>query len=202
MRRSAFLASLLGTSLLGTSLLGTSLLGSSLLGTSLLLSGCVGFDDFLSDTITTKSNPNRPLGDSMNMRRVQGLAAAADPVVVEPGNVWPRGVERMPTLQDLESGGTVRLPDQPRMPRARGAQGSSGAQGLSDTQGAPTALADTPSARDAGLALPDLAQPPPASGRYQTVNTPSGTEVLAPNGDGTSTLMHSDGTTETVPARR
>jgi len=173
-----------------------------LLGAGLLVQGCVGMDNFIENTLTTTANPNRPLGDSINMRRVQGLSATEDPVVAEPGNVWPRGVEKLPTLQDMEGNA---MPGQapvstpaPRRSSAAPAQ-----------EPAPV-IAATPAPGDAGREaaatetplLPDLARQSPAGQRYRTVSTPSGTTVVAPNGDGTSTLMRADGSVATVPAQR
>jgi len=88
-----------------------------LLGIVLILPGCVGADDFLADTVSYGTNPNLPRGDSMNMRRVQGLAAPAEPVVPEAGNVWPKGVEPLPTLQDLEGEGRHPEPPRPAPPQ-------------------------------------------------------------------------------------
>lgn len=174
----------------------------TLLGAGLLAQGCVGFDNFIDNTLTTGTNPNRPLGDSINMRRVQGVAATDEPVLAEPGNVWPRGVERMPTLQDLEGGA---------MPGQGPGQGSPAAPMPRRSSAAPApVIAATPQAaspeREASAAetplLPDLARPATGGQRYRTVSTPTGTTVVAPNGDGTATMMRADGTVETVPVRR
>ena len=80
----------------------TALLGP-IFALTLALPGCTGVDDFLDHTFSLTDNPNRPIGDSLNMRRVQGMSASAAAVTPQTGNVWPRGVDRMPTLQDIES---------------------------------------------------------------------------------------------------
>ncbi|MSO90781.1 MAG: hypothetical protein EXR01_04230 [Acetobacteraceae bacterium] len=80
----------------------TVLLGP-LFAITLALPACAGMDDFLANTFSLGGNPNKPIGDSLTMRRVQGLPASAEPVSPQPDIVWPRGVDRMPTLQDIES---------------------------------------------------------------------------------------------------
>ena len=41
------------------------------------------------------------------------------------------------------------------------------------------------------------------TGGYQTTTTPGGgSSIIVPNGNGTSTIIHSDGTIETVPTPR
>lgn len=171
---------------------------SLLFGATLLAQGCVGFDNFIENTLTTTTNPNRPLGDSTNMRRVQGMGSEVEPVVAEPGNVWPRGVERLPTLQDLEGGRA----SEPARPPGRVSQAPVPRQAVADAS--PVAASPAPAAEVAteSQALPDLARPARPGQRYRTVSTPTGTAVLAPNGDGTSTLMRADGTVETIPAGR
>ena len=37
---------------------------------------------------------------------------------------------------------------------------------------------------------------------YQTLTTPEGSAVVVPNGNGTSTVIHSNGTVETIPTPR
>lgn len=175
----------------------------TLLGAGLLTQGCVGFDNFIDNTLTTRSNPNRPLGDSINMRRVQGVAAADEPVLAEPGNVWPRGVERMPTLQDLEGGampGPSGVPVTP-VPRRSSAAPAPEPTPVIAAAPQPASPAREASAPEAPL-LPDLTRPATGSQRYRTVSTPGGTAVVAPNGDGTNTLMRADGSVTTVPAQR
>jgi len=158
-------------------------LGASL-GLVLTLSGCAGVGNFLADTISFDTNPNIPRGDSMNMRRVQGLAAPVEAIQSEPGNVWPKGVEPLPTLQDLENEG--RRPDAPRPTRPAGTP-----------VGSVTPLP--------GLYQPSLYQtqtgPAAVTGgteHYQTVNTQTGSGIALPNGNGTTTLIRADGSVETV----
>ena len=175
----------------------------TLLGAGLLVQGCVGFDNFIDNTLTTTTNPNRPLGDSINMRRVQGIAATDEPVVAEPGNVWPRGVERMPTLQDLEGGampGPAGTPVTP-VPRRSSAAPAREPAPVIAAAPQPASPAREANATETPL-LPDLAHPATGGQRYRTVSTPTGTAVVAPNGDGTNTVMRADGSVTTVPAQR
>lgn len=176
----------------------------------LTLPGCVGFDDYFDNTHSLGSNPNIPMGDGLNMRRVQGQTAAITPIAPEPGNVWPRSVEPLPSLQNIE-------PDRGGAPR--GATSQRPAQtGALPTSLAPMSMTPpslTPSAAPPAplAAAPTLPQTviPTASGpaivttgteRYQTVNTPTGTAVVVPNGNGTATLMRADGTMEVVTVPR
>jgi hypothetical protein len=182
-----------------------------LLGTALSLSGCVGFGDFVSDAAIVGTNPNQPMGDSLNMRRVQGQQAEAAPILPQSGNVWPRGVEPLPTLQDLETAPPARPMGNPRVGRSTApatAVVAGATAAPASTPAAPTELRPAP---QAAVALPPQTVIPTASGsasvnagteRYQTVATPNGTAVLVPNGNGTATLMRADGTMETVPASR
>ena len=165
-------------------------------GIMLALPACTGLDDFLARTFSTAENPHKPAGDSLNMRRVQGLVADAAPLVPENGNVWPRGVERLPTLQDIEPENAPA--SQPKRRTSRVEPPAPAPQ---------AALPLAPAAREQAAApaptLPTtIASAGSKESRYQTVSTPTGTAVLVPNGNGTSTLMRSDGAMETVPATR
>lgn len=191
----------------------TVLLGP-LLATVLALPGCVGFNDFLDNTTSYGTNPNMPMGDALNMRRVQGQSAEAAPIVPQDGNVWPKGVEAMPTLQDIEG-------DRPATPRAPAGMptgprtGQSSGLPVSPAPASPQAAVAIPSAPPpaplAAAPVPPQTVIPTSTGlanvttgtdRYQTVSTPTGTAVVVPNGNGTATLMRSDGTMETVTVPR
>jgi hypothetical protein len=165
-----------------------------LLGIVLILPGCVGMGDFLTDTVSYGTNPNRPLGDSTNMRRVQGLESPVEAMVPESGNVWPKGVEPLPTLQDLESEGRRTEPPRPaRPPGTRTPVGSATLPGEMQ-----------PSLYQTGL-YQTLTGPAPVTGgteRYQTVNTLTGPAIAVPNANGTATLIRADGSVETVPVNR
>jgi len=165
----------------------------------LVLPGCAGLDGFLSNTFSFETNPHRPMGDSLNMRRVQGLVATAEPVSPEDGNVWPRGVEKMPTLQDVE--GETGQPARPGR-AAAGNRRLSLAQPPASAEPAPAPAPIAVVPATGAITATGPAIPVTGTERYQTVSTPTGTAVLVPNGNGTATLMRSDGSMETVPVPR
>jgi hypothetical protein len=193
----------------------------ALLGLLLLLPGCAGFGDFLADTTTYGTNPNRPLVNSENGRRVLGLETSNEPLVPEPGNIWPEAIAATPTLQDLEKQGNAQpmvppppdttpyLPDH-RQPR----RGSSTPPGSNrpplppelqiPPQPQPPVSSVPPSPR-AGQPMQTRTGPGVTSGGtsgYQTLTTPQGQAIVVPNGNGTSTVIHPDGTVETIPTPR
>jgi hypothetical protein len=198
----------------------------ALLGLALTLSGC-GYATWWNPPFSGGSNPNLPLGDSENMRRVMGNAAPTEPLLTEPGDIWPGQLQPAPTLQDLETKGG--LTPQPEAP----VPGSPLSRGIE-----PPSLAPTPnlgSSTPPGNATPRLPAPqtappltsyatPPTvvspngtSGKivqtpggpsvvtgggpgYQTTQTPGGGQsIVVPNGNGTSTVIHADGRIETIP---
>jgi hypothetical protein len=79
-------------------------------GLFLLLAGCQSpggnpadsRGNFIGDTHTFQLNPNRPLVNSLNMQRIVGQPGEAEPLGMEPGNVWPSTDIQQPTLQDLQ----------------------------------------------------------------------------------------------------
>ncbi|MCL2428041.1 MAG: hypothetical protein FWD12_02265 [Alphaproteobacteria bacterium] len=194
----------------------------ALFGLVLLLAGCTGFDDFLGNTFTYGVNPNAPVGDSENMRRARGIDAAVQPLAPEPGNIWPGQVAPMPTLQDYQQGafrpppgGQPFLPDH-REPTPEGlpqpAPGSSTPP--RNVQPGPTPPAQVrppvvstapPERSPTGQTVQTqhgLGTVTSGSGGFQTLTTPRGSAVVVPNGNGTSTVIHSDGTIETIPTPR
>ncbi len=183
----------------------------ALLGLSLflpvLLSACSGVGTYLGDTFTwTGDNPNVPLGDSETVRRSRGEPVAVQPVLTEPGDIWPGPPPPTPTLADVERN----LNLNPNVPP------SQTAPDLPDHQqprpgGAP-AMPVLPG-------VPMVNTPPPVN---STVNTPRGPAtitggtpgyntttipgsggqgILIPNGNGTSTLIGPNGSVTTVPTR-
>ena len=199
-----------------------------LCGPILLLSGCGDFGDFLGDTATLGTNPNHPVGDSLTMRRVDGLDTATAPLLPEPGDVWPGPVQAPPTLQDLEknpafgtTGGepTTTLPPalenapDHRQPRPVYPPGSSTPPGNVEpgleplpAPGVPSTSAAPPSGSRAGqVVVPPTGSPGVTTGGgpgYQTLTTPEGSGIIVPNGNGTSTLIRPDGTVQTIPGAR
>lgn len=186
----------------------------------LALSGC-GFNTWWNPPFTTGVNPNMPASDSENMRRVMGQDVEAPMLTPEPGNVWPGPLPPEPTLQDLQqqAGQTApRSPDYrvqpPNVPPPLPNRGSSTPPGSNQpglaplpAPSAPQATNPTPPARNpAGQVIPTDRGPAVTNGgtsSYQTTTTPGGgSAIVVPNGNGTSTIIHSDGRIETVPTPR
>ena len=59
-----------------------------LLGLALTLSGC-GFKTWWHPPFTGGTNPNMPVSDSPNMQRILGNRSTVDPIISEPGDIWP-----------------------------------------------------------------------------------------------------------------
>src|SRR5690349_25099900 len=76
----------------------------------LALSGC-GYNTWWNSPFSSGSNPNAPVGDSENMRRVMGVGVEAPPLTPEPGDIWPGPLPPTPTLQDLEAQGLQPAPE-------------------------------------------------------------------------------------------
>jgi hypothetical protein len=167
---------------------------AALLGLLLLLPSCssdIGFSDFLGDTFTVQRNVNAPIGDSETLRRLRGLPTNVPPLTTEPGNVWPGPIESQPTLETLQrQQGTPGQPELP-VPGAPGFRPQGGGT-TPPTSSVPPAPTPRGPATSTGPGTPNV-QP------YQ--GQPGGTQggILIPNGNGTSTLVHPDGTVETIP---
>jgi hypothetical protein len=154
---------------------------ASVLALPLLTAACSTEGDFIIDTMTLSSNPNKPVGDAENMRRVRGADTASAPLTTEPGNIWPSGFEAAPTLTDLESQKNQAAPLGATVPSAGRIPGT-----------APPGR--TPGRQPAGSGAASGA--PPSS---TPSSAPPSNGILIPNGNGTSTLIHPDGTMTTVP---
>lgn len=168
-----------------------------MLGVLVALAGCEGHNTWWNPPFTPGFNPNRPYGDSINMRRVTGSATAVAPLTPEPGDIWPGPVPEMPTLQDVEreSGLLERMSTMPQ----------SNAPGTLPSQPMATPNATPPAPNPAGRIVNSPSGPSVTSGGtagYQTTTTPRGSAIIVPNGNGTSTIIHPDGRIETVPTPR
>ncbi|MDE2573739.1 MAG: hypothetical protein KGL55_00345 [Rhodospirillales bacterium] len=167
-----------------------------------------GAGGFLSDTLVTRTAPNRPPIASENMRRVQGEAAALPPLLPEPGNVWPPPPTPDPTLADLERQQSGQpLPGQPQPGQSQPGQSQSGqpapqsaaqplgqSPGLPREQPAPTGTVQT--SQGPAIIRND------ANGQ-QSYTLPNGQHGRAiNNGNGTITLIGNDGSVQSVPAPR
>jgi hypothetical protein len=191
----------------------------AMLGLFLLLTGCgTDFGHFISDTHTFQSAPNMPPGDSENMRRVTGQDATQQALTPEPGNIWPPPAGPMPTLMDLEkNSGSATTGSVTPPPIGSGTPPAVGYGG---------ALPNVPKSglgAEAPMPMPKASQmqtigpgtPKPPSYQtttgtavttgggpgYSTTTNPGGggNSIVVPNGNGTSTIIHADGTVETVP---
>ena len=80
---------------------------------ALALCGC-GYDTWWNPSFTGGYNPNLPVSDSENMRRVLGQEPSVSPLTTDPGDIWPGPLAPAPTLKDLEAtGGLTPQPEAP-----------------------------------------------------------------------------------------
>ncbi len=192
------------------------------LGLLLALSGCgtiadspfEGFGGFLADTHTPMRGPNSPVGDSDNMRRVMGEPTTAEPLVPEPGNVWPGPLPPEMTLGDIQRTNDADMLKPGEELRFGAPRGSSTppaplpqqpVQNGQRIQPAPSSTpALQPAPRDPTISTPGgPAVLGRGGGTVQTYTDPRGnTGIVIPNGNGTSTLIAPDGSVQTVPSPR
>lgn len=188
----------------------------------LVVSGCGqyagnpfdGFPGFIADTHTIYRNPNRPVGDSDNMRRVLGQSATSEPLVPEPGNVWPGPIPPDLTLSDIEKQNNSAYPsavlkpgDEIGIGRPLGSSTPPGAVMPGLAASPAIGPSSTPTAQRAPTSSTIATPNGPAvlnrSGSVQTYTDPKGgTGIVVPNGNGTSTLVAPDGSVQTVPTPR
>lgn len=166
---------------------------AALVGLCLVLSGCSGFGKFVSDTATLPGeNPNAPSGDNLNMRRVHGYSTAETPLLPAGGDIWPGPPAPLPTLEDVEKdrAGTI-----------LGGVPNSGDKQLQDggemSVGEPDGMPDT--SQSITGKLPDAE--PDAAAKYGAQRGSAST-IEIPNGDGTVTLIHPDGSVTTTQAKK
>lgn len=164
----------------------------------ILLAGCAyvgdptaGFGGFMSDTVSMQANPNMPAGEAPNMERVMGKTATVQPLLPEPGNVWPGPLPPAKTLSDLQHEAA---------PPIGGGPGVAGMPAVV----APKPMPSTLAAPAHGRVLNTPSGPATTtvgSNGVETYTLPNGKQGLVmPNANGTLTLIGSDGTTITVPA--
>ncbi|NHN92789.1 hypothetical protein [Acetobacter sicerae] len=157
---------------------------AALVASLLVLSGCSGFDKWLTDTATLPgANPNEPHGESETLRRVRGYATTETPLLPEAGNIWPGAPKPLPSLSDVASdhdsqvgGAAGDLPDGGKLSIGEDFQDSFSGAGTS-------------------AALPSVE--PDVASKFGGGKAASST-IEIPNGDGTTTLIHPDGSIKTV----
>jgi hypothetical protein len=195
-------------------------------GLLLTLSGC-GYKTWWNPSFSGGYNPNKPAGDSENMRRVQGEAPEVPQLTTEPGDIWPGPLPPAPTLKDLVGQGGLASQPEMAVPGSPISRGTAPSPSPNPSVGSSV----SPGSNQSGLATPSTAPPlrgyasppaaPPARGPggqiiqtpsgpavttgggpgYQTtVNPGGGQSIIVPNGNGTSTVIHSDGKIETIPS--
>ncbi len=207
------------------------------LGLLLLLSACNsvgnpldGFGGFLGDTISFQSNPNRPIPESDNIRRVMGQEVENEPILSETGNIWPAMPRVEPTRITLEQA-------PPAHPMAAAPIAAPiAAPVATPTPATPTPATPTPLAPTPVAPPPPPPQPPPqpptvaapvippatAITSGTTLATAKGPAILTTgangiinytlpsgatgrainNGNGTMTLIGTDGTVMSAPVPR
>jgi hypothetical protein len=196
------------------------------IGLAFALSGC-GYNTWWNPPFSGGYNPNQPAGESENMVRVRGGDPAVAPMTTEPGDIWPGPLAPAPTLKDLENTtGQAFQPEQPvpGSPLSRGtaapsvspnpATGSSTPPentqpGMPPLHPAPplssyaSPPASPPARGSTGQVIQTPGGPSVTTGGgpgYQTTTSPGGGQsIVVPNGNGTSTIIHSDGRIETIP---
>jgi hypothetical protein len=201
----------------------------ALLSLTLALSGC-GYNTWWNFPLTGGSNPNLPSGDSENMLRVRGEEPAVERLTTEPGDIWPGPLPPAPTLKDLvENGGVTSQPEQavPGSPLSRGSAAPSQSPnpaigsstppgnfqpGLATLRPAPPLSSyasppvGPPSRGPGGQIIQTPGGPAVTTGGgsgYQTTTNPGGGQsIIVPNGNGTSTVINSDGRIETIPTTK
>lgn len=178
-----------------------------------------GFGPFVAQTHTTgRADTERP-GGNETMLHAQGYSSPdIEPLLPEPGNVWPGPIPPEKSLSDIqrqqnqEQSKIDQGSPPPAAPR-RPARGSSTPPGSVQTSPSPPPRVGSP-----GVNAPQI-QPPaaPLVGRdgplipdrgngsgIGTATTPgqAGQSILVPNGNGTTTVIGPDGSTQVVPTPR
>lgn len=194
---------------------------------ALLLSAC-GYETWWNPPFTAGYNPNLPISNSENMRRIKGQGSSVPPLTTEPGDIWPGPLAPPPTLQDLEAtGGLTPQPEapEPGSPLSRDTQtpylsaNPNAGSSASPANSQPALATPEAASPNAGYASPPTAHPARGSAGqilqmpggsavttggsagYQTTVGPSGGQsIVVPNGNGTSTVIHADGRIETIPS--
>ena len=195
---------------------------------ALMLSGC-GYKTWWNPPFTGGYNPNLPASDAENVSRVRGQEPIAPELTTEPGDIWPGPLKPPPTLQDLEATGGLTPQSEAPVPGSPSNRGAGPYPSPNPSSGSSTPPGNTQPGRATPQTAPPLssyAAPPPAppargpagqvlqtpggpavttggGAGYQTTTNPGGGQsIVVPNGNGTSTVIHSDGRIETIPTKK
>lgn len=176
----------------------------ALLGLCLGLAGC--HSSAVGVPFHVGADPYQPAGTGETMQRVQGNPSPVAALRPSPGDVWPAPIKAEPTLETLEQQ-PMELPNQPTPPSMP--RGSSTPPAALPPVPAVPRVPPVPKAQTgAAPARPSPATVPTREGQavpsggtpaYRTITLPNGTTgIMVPNGNGTSTIIRSDGSVETV----
>ncbi len=198
-----------------------------------ILGGChyasspfVGFPGFIADTHTFRSNPNLPPGSDETLLHSEGRDVAMEPLLTEPGNVWPGPAPLDPTLADVQR--LQNQQEQPLNPQAPQAVPTNPAEPRPVPRGSstpPGAVQTVPSVPPPPAPRGQLSAPPAATAPLPppVIPTPSGPlinngpvgvpggmstgtdihggqDIIVPNGNGTSTVISPDGSVRIIPS--
>ena len=174
----------------------------------MLLSGCSGLGHFFQDTVRIPGqNPNATTGVSENLLRSRGETPLADAILPQDGNVWPGPPQPLPTLGDVSRNGGSNAGD------LLGSTGGTLPRGGSMSLGEQSQIQGGAPTNESGFSggglsdgVPDPAvkfrsqhpQPPGGAGNGPGGGSGAGSNIVIPNGDGTSTVISPDGTVKTV----
>ena len=181
------------------------------------LTGC-SFSFWDRPPFVTGSDPYAPSGNTENMRRARGQTVAVQPIPSSGGNMWPGPIPKTPSLADL-----VKQESQGQLPSLQSQAGQPPSPTIPPRSSAappPTVQLTRPNIP----APPQVAGPPPepapsgpntgqvvqtpggqavvsgGTNAFKTVTMPNGqTGIVVPNGNGTSTIIMSNGQVQTVP---
>lgn len=150
----------------------------ALLSLTTMLCGC-GYNTWRDAPFSTGTNPNLPVADSENMRRVMGQGVAVKPLTTEPGDIWPGPLPPPRSLQDLQLQSPAGfIPEAP-------------VKGSPLDRAVNPLLAPLPNGAAGGGAAGGAAGQSPAPSPDR--------RIIVPNGNGTSTVIYPDGRIETIP---
>jgi len=158
------------------------------LGLALLASGCSTPGEGFADApwFPMARGANTVVSDSLTVRRVRGETPAAEPMMMEPGNVWPEPEAPRPTLLSGPDEAFRDIPDyRPSLidgaPPARSPVPTTPAPGARRGSGASLQSLPPPGEPQRFQVNPPLAQPtpPPRPREGQVMIDPSGRPAIA-----------------------